>query len=460
MNNITMNKEVYGISNSLLERIRNAIDMNLKTQIRKIVPNLHPADQADLIEILNHDERKKLVEILKDQLDAEAILELSEDVRNEIIKSYSNEDLANIFGKLDVDDIVEILQGIEDEETVQDVINKIKSKSTRELIEESLSYPEGSVGRLMAPLEFAAVPKDWTVEEFIKYSQKNKALTGKFSEIVVVDDYYRPVSTISAGQILIASQDKKISEVMRDPDDLKILRADMTQEDAANLFIKYDLRSAPVVNDNGVLVGMIYLFDIIDVVEKESTEDLMLMGNVSEDDMHSTIFSTIKKRLPWLFMTILTTSIGTFIIDAFGDTVEKMVILAALLPLLAGVGGVCSSQTLTVMIRNLAGHNITKSNYKKVIFKEFCTGLLNGIVLGIFSLIAIFLWQKNLQLAIIFGCTVAIVLSLSSTIASIVPITIDKLGLDPAAASSSFTTTTIDTLSFLTLLKLASIFLM
>ena len=452
-------EENYGISKTLLERVKTAIELNLKTQIRKIIPSLHPADQSELICSLNKNEREELVKSLGNQFDPEVLLELPEDIRNDVISYIKKEDLIDILSKLDVDDVVYVLEDLEEEDFVKEIIDKIKSNSKRESIEESLSYPEDSVGRLIGSKEYIAVPKDWTVEEVMKYMQKNRSLSGDVSEIVIVDEYYRPVSTISAIQILRSEPNVKMYSIMRDVEDLKILRCNMNQEEAALLFSKYNLKSAPVVNDNGVLVGMLYLADIVDIMAEETSEDLLLMGNVSEDDTYSSIFESSKNRFPWLIITILTTSIGSSVIAHFSGTVEKVVALSALMPLSAGIGGIASTQTLTVMIRNIAAKKINKNNMLRIIGKEAFTGLLNGIGIGIIGGIGVYFWKQDFMLSFVFFLTLVFVLFMGGFMASIVPLILSKLKFDPAVSSGSFITTTVDSLSFLLILKLATFLL-
>ena len=215
--------------------------------------------------------------------------------------------------------------------------------------------------------------------------QKNRSLTNELSEIVIVDDYYRPVSTASIIQLLKNEPNKKMFQIMRNTDELRILRSEMKQEEAAILFNKYNLFSAPVVNDNGVLIGVLYLNDIIDIINEEAEEDLLLMGNLSEDDTYSNIFKAARKRFPWLIVTILTTTIGSSVINSFSSTVEKIVCLAALMPLIAGIGGIASTQTLTVIVRNIASGKLKNRNNKKIVLKEAFTGLVNGIGIGLFG---------------------------------------------------------------------------
>ena len=452
-------EENYGISKTLLERVKTAIELNLKTQIRKIIPSLHPADQSELICSLSKNEREELVKSLGNKFDPEVLLELPEDIRNDVISYIKKEDLINILSKLDVDDVVYVLEDLEEEDFVKEIIDEIKSNSRRESIEESLSYPEDSVGRLMGSKEYVAVPKDWTVEEVMKYMQKNRSLSGEFSEIVIVDEYYRPVSTISAIQILRSEPSIKMYSIMRDVEDLKILRCNMNQEEAALLFSKYNLKSAPVVNDNGVLIGVLYLADIVDIIAEETSEDLLLMGNVSEDDIYSGIFESSKNRFPWLIVTILTTSVGSSVIAHFSGTVERVVALSALMPLTAGIGGIASTQTLTVMVRNIAAKKINKNNMFRIIGKEAFTGLLNGIGIGIIGAFGVYFWKQDFMLSFVFFLTLVFVLFMGGFMASIVPLILNKLKLDPAVSSGSFITTTVDSLSFLLILKLATLLL-
>lgn len=452
-------EENYGISKTLLERVKTAVELNLKTQIRKIIPSLHPADQSELICSLNKNEREELVSSLGDKFDPEVLLELPEDIRNDVISYIKKEDLINILSKLNVDDVVYVLEDLKEEDFVKEIIDETKSNSKRESIEESLSYPEESVGRLIGSKEYVAVPKDWTVEEVIKYMQKNRSLSGEFSEIVIVDEYYRPVSTISAIQILKSESNVKMYSIMRDVEDLKILRCNMNQEEAALLFSKYNLKSAPVVNDNGVLVGMLYLADMVDIMAEETSEDLLLMGNVSEDDIYSGVFESSKNRFPWLIVTILTTSIGSSVIAHFSGTVERVVALSALMPLSAGIGGIASTQTLTVMIRNIAAKKINKNNMFKIVGKEAFTGLINGIGIGLIGALGVYFWKQDVMLSFVFFLTLVFVLFMGGFMASIVPLILNKLKFDPAVSSGSFITTTVDSLSFLLILKLATFLL-
>jgi len=457
VNNVKRQK--YGIRESFIERIQNAIDMGLKTQVKKLVPDLHPADQADLIYNLDHDQRLSLIEILGNKLEAEVLVELDGEVREEIIGYLDKEHLSKALSDLDTDDAVDIIEEMGDDLT-NETLDSIKSSRKREAIEESLSYPEDSVGRLMVPKQYAAVPKDWSVNEVIKYIRSNRKLPEDFSEVVVVDEYFRPVSIISVSYILKSAGDKIISQIMEDPEDLKILRADMDQSEAANLFKKYGLKLSPVVDDGGLLIGTISSNEIIEVIDEEAEEDMLLMGNVNEADMHASVFTAAKGRFPWLMTSLATTAVSSFIIGMFSDTIEKVVVLAALMPIIAALAGVGGNQTLTVFVRNLAIGAISSRNVGKTILKEVLMGFFNGLIVATCAGVAVYVWKQDLMLCFVFGVAIVFALTLSGLIATVVPWTVSKLKLDPAITSGAFITTTLDALAFLVFLKMATLFIL
>lgn len=450
----------YGITKGLVERIQNALEMNLKTQVKKIFSSLHPADQAELVHNLDRDERKKLIEILHDKLDPSLLVELEGNVRKEIISYLDKNILANLLAKLDTDDVVEVLEDCE-EDVTKETIDAIKSSEKREDIEEALSYPEDSVGRIMDQNNFIAVPKDWDVNEVIKYLRKNRNVPQEFANIVIVDEYFRPVSTASIGSVLKTDGKTLVSEIMRDPESLKIINADLDQSDAANLFIKYDLRFVPVVNHNGILIGILNSNDIIHVINEESNEDMMLMGNVNTDDtIHTSTLNSTKKRLPWLLGSVLTGSMSMLVINHFATTIEQFVILSAIMPLAANLSGVSGTQTLSILIRNISNNDISKIGTFKIILKQMLVGLLDGICLAIIVSTFLYFWKHNLTLSIIFGSAIVVLQILSCLIGTSVPLIIKKLKLDPAVGSGTFITALLDTSTSLLLLGMATIFLL
>jgi magnesium transporter len=449
----------YEISEDLRIRILNAIELNLKSQIRKLFPDLHPADQASFIYNINSEQREKLVQVLGNKFDPEVLVHLEGDTKEEIIGLLDLKDLAEAVSKLDTDEAVEIIDELEDN-IREKILNEIRSVKKREEIEEGLSYEEDTVGRLMMHKGFVAIPKDWTVGEVIKYVKSKKDLPSDFRDIIVVDDYFKPVATVSVSQIIRHKDSKKIYEIMNDPEELKVLTPNTEQEEASHVFTKYDLTSAPVVDDKGILVGVILLSDIIDVIEEEASEDILYLGNVSEDDVYSGILSSAKNRFPWLLASLIATTIGSTVIAIFSGTVQKLVILASLTPIIAGLGGISSNQTLTVLVRNLATKKVNSKNALRVIFKEMFTGMFNGTMIAICASSILFLIKHNIRLSLVFGGTLIFTITMSGLLATLIPLTFNKMKLDPAITSSAFITTTIDALSFLAFLGMATLFIL
>lgn len=439
---------IYGIDESLIEKIKLALRLGHITQITKLIPSLHPADQTELFYNLNKDEQEKFIKILDNNLEPEFLIELNKEAVRNVICYINKNVLFDVLGRLDVDDITYLLEEIEDDSFTRMVIESLKYNKKGELIEKSLSYPEDSIGRLMCPKDYIAVPKNWVVSEVIKYIRISKNVDTNISEIVIVDEYFKPISTVSIGLLLRSDKNNKMQDLMRDPVDLKVLNAEQDQSDASFLFTKYSLQSAPVVDNNGVLIGMIYLNDMLNVINEEAEEDMMLMGSVGDDNIRNSVFKSVLTRFPWLITTIFTTMITSYVINSFENTIQKLVTLVTLLPVLAGLGGVSGNQTLAVLIRNLATKNINDRNFLKTIFKESLVGLTNGLLLGSFLFVITYLWHKNFDLSFVFGCTVACILTLSCLIGSMVPIVLEKIGLDPAVTSSAFISTTVDVLSY------------
>lgn len=447
------------LSSDVRNRIVNAINLNLDSQVLRLFTDLHYADQADVINHLNHEQREILTEILGPKFNPLILPELSGEVREDILNLLDTSDLAHSISKLDTDEVVDIIEDLE-KRGRKELLDAIKSEKKRIEIEEALSYPEDSVGRIMVPVKnFVAIEKDLTVGEAIERIQKKKNFPDDFRDIIVVDDFNRPISTVSIGQLIRSNNEKKVSSIMADPDELKVLRTYMDQAEAARLFSKYALNLSPVINDRGELVGAVLVSDIIDVINEEAEEDILHLGNVTETDVFSSVFYAARSRFPWLVTSLLTTILGAGVIEYFSDTVEKVVVLAALMPVIAGLGGIAGTQTLTVMVRGIATKEVTKRNSLKVVFKEALMGLVNGIFMGIITAIAVFVWKHNITLSFVLGTTIVFTLTTAGFIGSGIPIILEKMKFDPATSSSAFLTATLDALAFLVFLSLATAFI-
>lgn len=449
----------YGVSKDLRHRIINAIELHLKSQIRKLFPDLHPADQADFIYNIGADQRRKLLKLLGNKFDPEVLVHLEGEIQEEIINLMDDEDLADAVSRLSTDDAIDVIDELE-KDGQKKILNAIKSSKKKEEIEEGLSYPEDSVGRLMMHKNYIAVPIDWKVGEFIKYIRNKRNLPKDFDDLIVVDDNFRPISKVSVSQLIRFEDSKPINEIMDNPEELKVLKTLTDKQEASRLFTKYDISSAPVVDDSGILTGVILLTDIVDVIEEEAEEDILHLGNVSDADVYSHVLSAAKSRFPWLMASLLTTAIGSLVIGLFAETIEQVVALAILMPVIAGLGGIAGNQTLTVLVRNLATKEVNSKNSVKVIIKEVLMGSLNGVMIGVCAGCAVFLWKRDIILSLVFGTTLIFTITTAGLVGTIVPLFLNKIKLDPAITSSAFITTTLDALSFLVFLGMATAFIL
>ena len=437
-----------------------ALDMNLKTQMYKIFSNLHPADQADIVYSLTKSDRKKLVEMLSDKLDPELLISLHGDVRSEIIGYLNDDVLVQLVAKLDSDDAVALLDSLEDKLS-QQTIDALSSNEQKEDIKEQLAYPKNSVGRIMDQNHYIAISKNWDVEEFYKFIKKNKNIPEGVIDIIVVDEYFRPVSTVSITTILKADIKAKISDIMKHSEDLRIISANMEQKKAAKLFVKYDLDYMPVIDDNGVLIGVINSNDIMYVINDESTKYMMLISRSNKDNQSISMspWKISITRIPWLCLSFFSGIIDTFVVDMFSDTIDRVIVLAALLNLVSNLSSVSSTQTLSVIIKDIANGNSDNINSIKLIFKQVLVGMINGFFLSVIIFVFIFIWKDSLSLSLVCMLSVFLLQIFASFLGSFIPLIFNKLKLDSAITSSAFLTI-LDSISSFILLGLATVFLL
>jgi len=400
-----------------------------------------------------------LFEILQQNIDPELLVALGTDIRQEIIDYIDKDTLVDLLSRLDTSDAVDIFEDFGDKLT-QETISALEPNKKKEDLEEALSYPEDSVGRIMNQKDFVAVPKDWNISDLLKYLKKNKNLPDNIFYIIVVDEYYRPLSVVTINDILRNEGNVSISRIMKNPEDLRIMSANISQAKAANLFLKYDLDFMPVVNYNGVLAGILNSNDIIHVINEEMKEDMMLMASLNSDNtIHTPIRESVKKRLPWLVCATLTASGSMLVINHFSGTIEKFVILSAIMPLISNLSGVSGTQTLAILVRNVSNNDITRRELFKIITKEAVIGLLNGMILSLLTASVLYLWKRDGELSLIFGLTVVVLQTVSCLIGSSIPLILSKLKLDPAVGSGTFITAALDTISASLLLGMATLFL-
>ena len=419
----------------------------------KTLKELHPADSADLIENLIPENRVKLIELEGFNIDPEIFIELNESIRSDIFILLSIESIVNILKRLESDNALQILEKLDNNKKTQ-VLDKLPPKD-RFLLEEGLSYPKDSAARIMQR-EFAAIPSDWLVGQTIDYLRENKDLPEEFLEIFVVDNNFKPMGTVSSSKVLRTSRETKMNTIMREMPVL--ISVNMDKEEVGHVFENYNLFSAGVVNKDNKLVGMITGDDVFTVLKEEAEEDVLRLAGVGDEEITDTVLKKTKRRFTWLLLNLFTALIATWVISIFGATIEQMVALAFLMPIVASMGGNAGMQTLAVTIRAIASKEISSSNINSIITKEFIIGVLNGIIFAFITGAIVHLWFKDMNLTILISVAMILNMMVAGLFGILVPITLKKFNIDPAIASSVFVTTITDVVGFLSFLGLGAYF--
>jgi magnesium transporter len=419
--------------------------------VRALVEPLHPADIADLFELVGSDHRRALAAALADLLDGDVLAEMNEWVREELIDELEPHEVAEIAGELETDDAVALIEDMEEEE--QRAVLRALDPDDRAAIEEALSYPEDSAGRLMRR-DAVAVPEHWTVGHVIDYLRAGDDLTTDFWEVFVVDPAHRPVGTCLLSWILRTPRRIAVADVMQREQTL--IPVDMDQEEVALRFQKYALVSAAVTDGSGRLVGMITADDVVHIIQEEASEDaLLLSGAGVEGDINEPVLDSYKARVRWLLANLVTALVASTIISFFEGAIAKMVALATLMPIVAGVGGNAGTQTLAVTVRALATNQLTRSNSWRAVGREIRVALLNGVSVALVIGIGVSLVFQNPALGAVIAAAMMTNIVIAGLAGVLVPLTLEKAGADPAVASSVFVTMTTDSMGFLVFLGLA-----
>ena len=444
--NIEFNKEFIKI-------IEEKIKLSDSQFIDNSLKELHPSDSADIIENLSIENRSKLIELEGFNIEPEIFVELNESIQSEILLLLSINSIANLLKKLESDDAITILENID--QSKKDSVLNLLPPQDRFLLEEGLGYPEDSAARIMQR-EFTAIPSNWSVGHTIDYLRESKNLPDEFLEIFIVDTDFKPIGTVPSSKVLRTPRDNKMNSIMREMQVL--IPVNMDQEEVGHTFENYNLTSAGVVDKNNKLVGMITSDDILTIVKEEAEEDVLRLAGVGDEEITDGIFKKTKRRFNWLLLNLFTAFLATWVISIFGATIEQMVALAFLMPIVASMGGNAGMQTLAVTIRAIATQKLSTTNISKTISKEFAIGILNGIIFAIISSVIVFLWFKDLNLSIIIAVSMILNMIVAGLFGILVPVTLKKFKVDPAISSSVFVTTITDVIGFLSFLGVGAYF--
>ncbi len=444
--NIEFNKEFIKI-------IEEKIKLSDSQFIDNSLKELHPSDSADIIENLSIENRSKLIELEGFNIEPEIFVELNESIQSEILLLLSINSIANLLKKLESDDAITILENID--QSKKDSVLNLLPPQDRFLLEEGLGYPEDSAARIMQR-QFTAIPSNWAVGQTIDYLRESKNLPDEFLEIFIVDTDFKPIGTVPSSKVLRTPRDNKMNSIMREMQVL--IPVNMDQEEVGHTFENYNLTSAGVVDKNNKLVGMITSDDILTIVKEEAEEDVLRLAGVGDEEITDGIFKKTKRRFNWLLLNLFTAFLATWVISIFGATIEQMVALAFLMPIVASMGGNAGMQTLAVTIRAIATQKLSTTNISKTVSKEFAIGILNGIIFAIISSVIVFLWFKDLNLSIIIAVSMILNMIVAGLFGILVPVTLKKFKVDPAISSSVFVTTITDVIGFLSFLGVGAYF--
>jgi magnesium transporter len=435
-----------------VRRVLDKVEAGDDEGARGLVEPLHPADIADLFELTPNDRRRDLARAISDLLDGDVFAEMNDYVREDLIDALEPHQVADIASELDTDDAVAIIEDMEEDD--QRAVLRALDPDDRAAIEEALSYPEESAGRLMQR-ELIAVPEHWSVGDAIDYLRGHEELTTDFWEIFVVDPAHKPIGTCQLSWMLRTPRGISMSDVMQREQTL--IPVDMDQEEVALRFQKYALISAAVVDPNGRLVGMITVDDIVHIISEEAGEDTLRLAGAGDGDINEPLHLTIRTRITWLVVNLGTAMIAASVVGLFQGEIARFALLAVLMPIVSGMGGNAGTQTLAVVVRALATNQLTSSNTARMILREFRIAIANGLMLGLLIGGGTWLIFGNTDLAIVIAMAMVINNMIAGLAGVLVPVLLERNGVDPAVSSAVFVTTSTDVMGFLSFLGLASL---
>ncbi|MFA9200865.1 MAG: magnesium transporter [Cypionkella sp.] len=431
--------------------VNEALDAGDKALVYTLVEPLHPADVADLFELLDADDRPRLAAAITDLMSGEVIAELNDHVREDMIEALAPEAVAEIAEQLDTDDAVQLIEDLEPAE--QAAVLAEMEPEDRAAIESALAYPEETAGRLMSR-EFVAVPEHLTVGDLIDYLRDAGPgeLPTEFWEVFVVDPAHHPVGTCQLSWVLRTPRNVALADVMKR--DQTLIPVTMDQEEVGNMFQKYALISAAVVDESGRLVGQMTVDDVVHIISEEAGEDVLLLSGAGDGDINEPIREAYAARVRWLIANLGTAVVASTIIALFGAAIEELVALAVLMPIVASIGGNAGTQTMAVTVRAIAMNQLTRANTRRMIWRELRVALLNGATIALLIGAAVALLFTP-QLGLVIAAAMVINILVAGLAGVAVPVIFERLDQDPAVASSVFVTMITDSMGFFAFLGLA-----
>lgn len=439
----------------LLREVLAALELGQHDRLLILVQDVPAPDLADLIELLQPAQRVALIEALGTSFDYDVFSELDETVRDQLSEALPNELLAKAVTELETDDAAYLLENLQESDK-QDVLSQL-TLGDRAALQRNFDYPPQTAGRLMQS-DFVAVAPFWTVGQVIDFMRESDDLPDTFQEIFVVDPNHRVLGSVELSRLLRTKRTVPVEHIM-DPGRQTVV-ATQDQEDVARLFQRYDLVSAPVVDENNRLVGVVTVDDVVEIIQDEAEEDMKQLGGVGgTESLADSVLQTSRSRVPWLVVNLGTALLSSSVIQAFDATIEQMVALAVLMPIVASMGGNAGTQTMTVTVRALATGKLGALNATRVVTREAGVGLINGLLLSAIMATVVYLWFGSGALGAVIGAAIIVNLFAAALAGILIPLTMDHWDLDPAPASGVFVTMITDCIGFFTFLGLATLWL-
>ncbi len=448
--------ESEGLPRRLVTAVLRAVVAKNADAIDTLLDPLHAADIADLLEQIDERDRASLLTLWKGGMDGEILSELGDDLREEVIDALGPAELADAVRDLESDDVVDLVEDLDQEQ--QDQVLDALEDVDRLVVEKALAYPDESAGRLMQ-MEVVRAPSHWTVGEAIDFLRASDDLPEQFYHVILVDPRMKPVGYVTLGRLLGTPRAIHLTELVEDS--FRTFHVDQDEEDVAYAFNQYHLISAPVVDDDDRLVGVITIDDAMIVLDDEHEEDILRLAGVDgESSLTDKVIATTKRRFPWLAVNLLTAIFASLVISMFEDTIATLVALAVLMPIVASMGGNAGTQSLTVAVRSIATKDLTGANVWRVIRREVLVGLVNGAIFAVLMGLVGWIWFDAPMLGVVIAIAMVINMVVAGLAGTAIPVILEKMGIDPALASGAFVTTVTDVVGFFAFLGLAAVMLL
>ena len=451
----TSDNEAFGITDRLVGDTMDAVARGDGAAVSALLDPLHPADVAHLLEQIDARERRELLTAWPGGLEGDVLSELAENLREEVIDQLEPTELADAVRELESDDVVDLVEYLDEEQ--QEAVLDALDAGDRVVVEQALSYPEESAGRHMQS-ELVRAPAHWTVGEAIDFLRSDIALPEQFYHIILVDPRLKAVGYVTLGRILSSPRGTALRDITEDT--FRTFHVNLDVEEVAQAINHYHMITAPVVDDDDRIVGVITIDDAMVFLEEEAEEDLLRLAGVGEGSLSDRVIETTRQRFPWLAVNLVTAIFASLVISLFEETIAGLVALAVLMPIVASMGGNAGTQSLTVAVRALATRDLTTANVWRVIKKEVLVGLINGLIFALVMGVVGIVWFGSPMLGAVIAVAMVINLVVAGFAGTVIPVVLEKMGVDPALASGAFVTTVTDVVGFFAFLGLAAIWLL